>query len=108
MEIPLGQTLGGIERGTDRNVFGPRSSIRLCHPHVRCGTTIYTYLWRAYDSLDRCGYVHGTVNHSRNFVDPVHTSTNSIEGTSIHTKTTAQVRVVVYMEEIRERSLSHT
>ena len=29
-------------------------------------------------------YIHGTVNHSRNFVDPVHT--NSIEGTSIHAK----------------------
>ena len=37
MEIPPGplrrRTLGGIERGMDKNVFGPRSSIRLCHPH---------------------------------------------------------------------------
>ena len=61
--------------------------IPIVQQYVRPGTTIYTDLWRAYDSLGRCGFVHGTVNHSQNFVDPVTgVHTNSIEGTWTHAK----------------------
>ena len=85
--------LGGIERGTDKMFLVPvpqRDSatlIPIVQQYVRPGTTIYTDLWRAYDSLGRCGFVHGTVNHSQNFVDPVTgVHTNSIEGTWTHAK----------------------
>ena len=91
METPPGPlrrwTLGGIKRGTDKNVLGPHSSatlIPIVQQYVRRGMTIYTGLWRAYDFLDQYGYVHGTVNHSQNFVNPVHM--NSIEGTWTHAK----------------------
>ena len=101
MEVPLGPlrgwTLGGIERRMDKNVFGPHSSMRLCHPHPYSPTvcqTWYDYLWRAYDSLGWCGYVHGTVNHFQNFVTGV--QRNSIEGVWTHIKklkTMAQVKI---------------
>ena len=69
--------LGGIERGTDKMFLLPvpqRDSatlIPIVQQYVRRGTTIHTDMWKAYDSLSRCGYQHGMVNHSQHFVYPV-------------------------------------
>jgi len=37
---------------------------------IRPGTTIISDCWKAYDCLSNEGFVHQTVNHSMNFVDP--------------------------------------
>jgi len=40
--------------------------------NIKKGTTIYSDCWRAYNSseLEKAGFKHFTVNHSKNFVDP--------------------------------------
>lgn len=39
--------------------------------HVQANSTVISDEWRAYGALRRLGYVHMTVNHSRNFINPV-------------------------------------
>ncbi|KAF0759308.1 Uncharacterized protein FWK35_00010443 [Aphis craccivora] len=34
-------------------------------------TTIYSDKWRAYSTLNEHGFIHKTVNHSENFIDPI-------------------------------------
>lgn len=51
--------------------------------HVRRGSEIWTDKWKGYSNLSRLGYnyVHKTVNHSKNFKDPVSgVCTNYVEG----------------------------
>ena len=51
--------------------------------YIRPGITIYSDMWAAYSGLGNprpSAYVHGVVNHSRNFVDPVSgVCTNGVE-----------------------------
>ena len=48
--------------------------------HVKPLTTIWTDCWKAYDYLDNSGYVHETVNHSKQFKSITGVCTNAIEG----------------------------
>lgn len=76
---------GGIERGTKRRfvvpLIGPlgeagrrdkRTLLPLIEQYIRRGTVIISDQWRAYNTLSQLGYTHFTINHSQNFVDPVH------------------------------------
>ena len=74
--------LGGIERGTDKMFLVPvpqqdsATLIPIVQQYVRHGMTIHTNMWKAYDSLSRCGYQHGTVNHSH-FMYPADMGSNT-------------------------------
>ena len=68
---------GGFERGSGRTFLVPVPSrdsqtlLSVIKQWIRPGTTIMSDCWRAYDCLSSEGFVHQTVNHSQNFVDPV-------------------------------------
>ncbi|XP_068671312.1 uncharacterized protein [Montipora foliosa] len=54
---------------------------RLITTHIQPGTVIYLDQFTPYIPLDQLGYIHVSVNHSKNFVDPESGAhTNTIEG----------------------------
>ena len=54
---------------------------RLITTHIRPGTVIYSDQFTPYIPLNQLGYIHLSVNHSKNFVDPDSGAhTNTIEG----------------------------
>jgi transposase-like protein len=77
---------GGIERDSNKMfmVSVPNRTketlFEILEKYVEKGTTIYSDCWSAYqtDELEKYGWKHGTVNHSKYFKDPetgVHTNT---------------------------------
>ena len=49
---------------------------------VKPNSEIWSDEWKAYNSLSDLGYIHKTVNHSENFVNPItEANTQKIEGT---------------------------
>ncbi|XP_078042534.1 uncharacterized protein LOC144472940 isoform X2 [Augochlora pura] len=70
--------LGMIERGGKKyrlevcpdNKRDEITLISLIKKHVEVGSEIHTDCWKGYMNLKDHGYIHKTVNHSTNFVDP--------------------------------------
>ena len=81
---------GGIERDS-KNCFlssvEDRSAemlIPIIKEHVLPGTTIISDCWKAYARLEEEGYVHQTVNHSKEFMNKeTGAHTNTIESTCL-------------------------
>ena len=83
--------VGGVQRTPERKAFMMVVQDRSAHTlqeiakrFVLKDSHINTDCWSGYNRLDEIpdmNYVHFPVNHSENFVDPVHgTHTNTIEG----------------------------
>jgi len=79
---------GGFERGSSKCFLVPvpdrrsETLLDIIKTWIRPGTTIMSDCWRAYDCLSSEGFVHATVNHSYNFVDPsTRAHTQNIERT---------------------------
>ena len=51
----------------------------LVQKHVHPGSVIHSDSWKAYNGLDKLGYAHSTVNHSKEFVAEDGTHTQRIE-----------------------------
>ena len=108
---------GGIDTTTKEVFIVPVLSrqanllIPVLQRHVLPGTTIISDLWRAYHRISDFGYIHQTVNHSRNFVDPVTgANTNAIESLWSKVKYrnkkecgTSRKLLVTYLSEYRWR-----
>jgi len=82
------RVFGGLEHGS-KNCFlvcmpSCRSDVLLdvIKQWIRPGTTVVSDCWKAYDCLSSEGFVHESVNHSKNFVDPkLRAHTQKIERT---------------------------
>lgn len=81
---------GGVDRQTGKCFIvscGPRSADSLLpyiQQYIRPGSIIVSDCWKAYNKIKDLPelYTHYTVNHSKNFVDPISKQhTNTIEST---------------------------
>ena len=92
---------GGIDRDT-RECFAvlvdqrnAATLLPIIDQFILPGTTIYSDEWAAYNNIVNSpnNYTHGTVNHSRNFVDPT---------TLVHTQNIENLWMVAKMKKKRE------
>jgi len=114
--------IGGIERSANirngyKNLFLRTIKDRNCtnideivKRYVKPGTTIYTDCWKGYNNLKNIGYIHKTVNHSKNFVDPITKAhTQTIEGTWSYLKRSILPRhrnnknIMIHLKEFQWR-----
>ena len=84
--LPEIWVVGGICRETNEcfaTVVADRTSKTLeniLKENIKKSTTIHTDLWKGYINIEALGFIHKTVNHSKNFVDPIDgTHTQKIE-----------------------------
>ena len=84
--------LGGIEQGNDSMFMAivnrqAATLLPIIQANVTPGSIIRTNKWRSYGGLNTLGYIHHTVNHTTNFVDPATGAyTQNIESSWAHAK----------------------
>ena len=85
-QVPEKWILGGYEPATKKgflvqvNDRSAATMLPIIQQWVAPGSTIWTDMWAAYNSLGNMGYNHGTVNHTLYFTDPqTHVTTNRVE-----------------------------
>lgn len=77
---------GGIEDGTRKSFMvavdkrDEETLLPVIKKWIQPGTLIISDCWKAYINLEKHGYKHSTVNHSKEFVNEVGEHTNRIEG----------------------------
>ncbi len=77
---------GGIEEESRRSFMAAvekrdeATLLPLIQKHIAPGTTIISDRWKAYCNLEKHGYEHRLVNHSKEFVSQEGFHTNKIEG----------------------------
>ena len=77
---------GGIEEESRRSFMvavekrDEKTLLPLIQRHIAEGSTIISDCWKAYVNLEKHGYVHKCVNHSKEFVNADGDHTNKIEG----------------------------
>lgn len=77
---------GGIEEDSRRRFMAAvdrrdeATLLPLIERHIAKGTTIISDCWKAYINLEKNGYEHRLVNHSKEFVNSEGFHTNKIEG----------------------------
>lgn len=77
--LPQQWVFGGICRETGENFLyavpdrSANTLIPIIQNSIRPGTTIISDMWQSYNEIPNLGnnYTHLTVNHSKNFVDPI-------------------------------------
>jgi DNA-directed RNA polymerase subunit M/transcription elongation factor TFIIS len=95
--------IGGIDIETRDTffveVFSRNKEVltRVILENVEVGTTIYTDEWKGYVDLNRVGYIHFTVNHRRNFIDPVTGANTQLIENSWY----------IFKKSLRERSITY-
>jgi transposase-like protein len=63
---------GGIQRGTKNMFFEvvkdrlEKTLMELMRRRVKIGSHVYSDMWKGYKDLHDSGFLHSTVNHSRN------------------------------------------
>ncbi len=90
---------GGIKRESKRCFFeivedrSTQTLIPLIKKYIKPGTQIISDCWKAYSSLEKEGYTHLTVNHSKEFKNPeTGACTNLVESTWHAVKNLAEIR----------------
>jgi transposase-like protein len=77
---------GGIEEGSRKSFLfavddrSEATLLPIIQTFIAEGTTVISDCWKAYSKLEKHGYKHLTVNHSKEFVNKDGDHTNKIEG----------------------------
>jgi transposase-like protein len=77
---------GGIEEDTRKAFLVPvedrseKTLISIIQKWIEPGSIIISDCWKGYFNLNKYGYIHETVNHSKEFVNEEGSHTNKIEG----------------------------